>query len=456
MSATLNAPLPSTTREPAPRRLTVPRELLLVVGVALAARVLFGLLIGGTYDYDEFVILLLGRDFSRGAVAYRDFMFFHPPGILVLMRLLQPLLGSWWPAARLVSVLADTGTAALVWVIARVLFERRVALAAGLLYAFSPLALISSARVGQDPLMTLFGIAGLALLIKSRSPWAAVGAGVLVGIALWIKYPAAYFLPIYVFAAPRRSPLFVLAGAVTFFALMAPFHDQFPAMYDQTVTFQRTRWIMDTGTRVGTVVIYWLVLSIPALVGLWRTRPPLWLIVGFGLGAVFILPSQVYYHYFVPIVPFAALLGARPITSLIQWRPERVALVAVAVLGIWTAIIDLGGMSPLFVTAARLSSIQPTVNLLRTQTGKNSAILADRFEYAYLANRPALQHYFWNVGVLVNATDLERTAGRSGAIVLSHGASSGYPAGFLAWLDHRYKRIDTPDTTIWLPNHVAT
>ena len=67
---------------------------------ALSLRLLFGRLVGDTYDYDEFVLLLLARDFAHGAVPYRDFMFFHPPGVLVILSVLHPLVSLWWPIAR--------------------------------------------------------------------------------------------------------------------------------------------------------------------------------------------------------------------------------------------------------------------------------------------------------------------------------------------------------------------
>jgi 4-amino-4-deoxy-L-arabinose transferase-like glycosyltransferase len=347
-------------------------------------------------------------------------------------------------------VVVDTGTAILVWVIGRTLFDRRTALAAGLLYALSPLALISSARIGQDPVITFLGIGGLALLVRLRGAWPALAAGALLGLALWVKYPAAYFLPVYLLAAPRRAGYILVAAAASFGLLLVPFHDQWRLMYEQTVTFQRTRWAMQTSVRVETLLVYWLVLNVPALIGLWWTRRPVWLVAGFCLGAVFVLPTQVYYHYFVPIVPFAALLGARSVAALVRWNPPRVAMAAALVLGVWAAIINLGGSSPLFVTAARFSSIQPTLSLLRTHTHAHQPVLADRFEYAYLAGRPALRHYFWNVGVLVRARYLERKMYRSGAVILSHGASSGYPAGFLGWLNKHYRHVETPATTIWL------
>jgi hypothetical protein len=76
--------------------------------------------------------------------------------------------------------------------------------------------------------------------------------------------------------------------------------------------------------------------------------------------------------------------------------------------------------------------------------------LGDRDEYAYLAGRPSVAHYFWNVGVLVNARYLERRLSRAGAVVLSQGASSGYPAGFEQYLDARYPRVSTDATSVWI------
>src|SRR5690348_12893218 len=86
-----------------------------VFALALCLRLVFGLLIYDTYDYDEFVLLLLARDFAHGSVPYTGFMFFHPPGALVLLRGLEPLITMWWPAARFAMETVDSITAALVW-----------------------------------------------------------------------------------------------------------------------------------------------------------------------------------------------------------------------------------------------------------------------------------------------------------------------------------------------------
>lgn len=457
-------------------RLVVERtDLLVVLGLAVLARVAFLLLLSNTYDFDEFVILLLARDVSHGAVPYRDFMFFHPPGILLLVRSLQWVIALWWPAARLATAALDSCTAVLVWRIGSRLFGRRAGLAAGVFYAVNPLALISAGRVGQDSIVTFVGVAGLyaLLLVPGRSLEArteeegatsgshsstpryralltASIAGICLGIAVWIKYPALYFLPLYVLANPRRTPVMLVAAVCTVFLLFLPFRAEWGALFQQTVTFQRTRWTMPLADRFETAALYWLVVNPLAVVTVLRFPRPRWLVIGFLAAGLFVASPQVYYHYFVPLVPIASLLAAPLALRLWERAPRRLVGISTPLVCLWGAIVALGGSSPLYVTAAHLSSLKPTVAFLDQMTHPEQPVLADRYEYAYLARRPALAHYFWNVGVLVRANYLERRVGRAGAVVLSRGASSGYPSGFARYLDDHYRPRKVGATTVWL------
>lgn len=442
----------SATAPNVPHRVPVSprRDLVLVILAALCVRLLFAALTHDTYDYDEFVILLLSRDLAHGAVAYHDFMFFHPPGVLVLFRALQPLLSHWWPAGRIFVMLVDAGTAGLVFRLGTRIWGRREGLVAGLVYAVSPLALISAVRVNQDSLFTFLGLLGLVLLIEREDARGDLVAGVCLGVAIWIKYPAAIFGPIYLIAAPRRVLTWSTSALLTLAAVFAPFLAHAHALYTDTVTFQRTRWLMAPEQRFGTTGLYWLGVNLPALPGLFRGRRPPWLVAGFLAGGVFALSSQVYYHYFVPIVPFGALLAGPVLCRFVERYRSLAISVGLSLAFAWAACVDLGGASPLYVTAARLSAIEPTVDSLDRDTPPGSAILADRDEYAYLAHRKALAHYFWNVGVLVDARELEKQVPAARAIVLSNGASSGYPSGFVDYLNHRYRATGTHATTIWL------
>ncbi|MGI8826109.1 MAG: ArnT family glycosyltransferase [Chloroflexota bacterium] len=421
-----------------------------VFALAVAVRTVFALITHDTYDYDEFVILLLARDFAHGAVPYHDFMFFHPPGILVLYRAIEPLTNIWWPLARALTIGVDGATTVLVWRLGKTLYGDHVALFAGLVYAFSPLALIASVRVGQDPVLTLLGMLGLWLLVELPSQRTAVIAGICLALAVWTKFPALVFLPVYLLAAPQLFPYVSLSLVSALVALFAPFAPVHHDLYYQTVTFQRTRWSMTWGLRLETLALFWLLANPLALVGLLRTPRSRWLVVGFALGALFVLSSQVYYHYFVPIGPFAALLSAPVVERVVRGSKRVVCMAGVLLTLCWGGLIDLGGPSPMKVTAAHISDIEPVVTLIDRKTTHAEPILADRFEYPYLARREPLAHYFWNVGVLVNDRYLERLVHRSSLVVLSYGASSGYPPGFLTYLDRRYPRLNTRANTVWL------
>lgn len=424
------------------------KKLFIIVALAFTLRLLFALAISGTYDFDEFVILLLSRDYSHGLVPYRDFTFFHPPGVLELYRLLHPLVALWWPLARAVPICIDALTAGLVWRLARALADERTALMAGLLYAISPLALVSAARVEQDSLFTFAGLAGLTLLVTGPSRRRAVAAGVCLTLACWLKLPAVTFAPLYLLAAPRRTPYWILGAALTAVPLLLSVLPEWHHFYFDIVTFQRTRWSMLLDQRVETVLLYWVGVNVLALPGLVRPGP-LWLKAGYLVGGLFAFSSQIYYHYFVPVVPFAAILAA-PVALRLLPHPRAWLAAGSALAVAWAAVINLGGVSPLYITAAHLSDIAPTIHLLDTRTRPNDPVLADRFEYAYLAGRPAALHYFWNIGVLVDARYLERHFGDTRAVVLSDGPSSGFPRGFLPYLDRHLQRVREPADTVWL------
>jgi hypothetical protein len=423
-----------------------------VLGWALGLRVLFALLTAGTYEPDEFVLLALGNRFAHGAVPYRDFMFFHPPGALVLYRALQPLIALWWPLARVFSLLVDSVTAALVWKIGLALYGRRGGLAAGLVYGASPLALISAVRVGQDPLITFLGVAGLALLVTQRSTRAAVLAGACLGIAVWIKYPALLFLPVYVLAAPRRAAVTVLAAVVSGAIVFAPFAPTAHALIQQTVVWQRNRYPMPLDIRVAHDAVFWLLLNPLAIPGLLARRAPLWVIAGFLLGGLFVLTPDVYYHYLVPIVPFAALLAAAFLDRTGAWF-RRVLLAAGLAATVLCGLLlaSAGNDVRQLVTAARFAWVRPVVQILDRSPAARAGVLADRFEYAYLAGRPDASTYFWDLRTEVTAARLERYLPRIALVVETTGHGPGFPDGFVAYLrSHHYRPVHTIFANVWV------
>jgi Dolichyl-phosphate-mannose-protein mannosyltransferase len=430
-------------------------DVLAVLGLALLLRLVFAALMTDIYDADEFVYLGLGRDLAHGAVPYRDFPFFHPPGILVLLHLLDPLTAVWWPSARLADILADSVTAALVWRVGMRLYGRREAMAAGTLYATNPIALITSTRVMEEPFVTTLGMIGLTILLTWRSHRAASVAGACVGAAFWIRYPAIVFLPVYALAAPRRILAFLAGWFAATILLFAPYFAEAHALFEQTVVWQLLRRVpSDPSWRLHKVAVFWLIANPLALVALLRTRRPVWLIVGFLTGGVYLFTAYAYYHYFLPVAPFAALLGA-PIAARWVRIPRRtVAVAGIAFAAMWAGDVRSHGPYSGFFTTASFSHVRPIIHFIERVSPARSPILEDRFEYAYLSGRPWVAHYFWNMHDWVTARTLERHLRATRVVVLTsylHGYP--YPNGFVSYMDAHYVPTEIRGVTIWLTGH---
>jgi hypothetical protein len=426
------------------------RDGAIVVVAALILRLGFAVITSGTYDPDEFVMLALSRQMLHGAVAYQDFTFFHPPGMLVILGGLQPVINAWWPFARLFIVTVDVTTAFLVWRIATAIYTRREALAAGLIYAASPIALLGSVRVGQDPLVTMLGMAGVLALLYRPTRRGALAAGLCLGVALWVKYPAAMFVPVYAVLAPRRLALVLSMAGVTLLVLFAPYASHLNLLYAQSVTWQLGRGHMDAVHRVLALLSFLFVLNPLTLPALARRGCPSWVSVGFALGAVFGLANEVYYHYFMPVVPFAALLAA-PLVARLAGRTLRLVLAGVAVIvALWATSLTLEQVQN-GLGALSLSATSATVQMLDRITSPQEPVLADQFEYAYLANRPPATDYFWDMRNVTTARKLARALRRAGAVVRTVDAGPSYPSGFEEELvDRGYSETRVGSATVWL------
>lgn len=207
--------------------------------------------------------------------------------------------------------------------------------------------------------------------------------------------------------------------------------------------------------RLHHLIAYWLLLNalaIPALVrALPGCRPPRWLIAGFCAGGAFLLTPQVYYHYLVPVVPFASLLAAPLLLRLT--RSVRLALVpaALALTAASALAVSYGDTNwRLAVTASHFSEIHPVVAYLERSTTPDTYVLGDRFEYAYLAGRRSSADYYWNLHTLVRASDLEHRL-RGVSVVVATGGWGMYPDGFIEYLtDHPYPQRSLGPANLWL------
>jgi hypothetical protein len=115
----------------------------------------------------------------------------------------------------------------------------------------------------------------------------------------------------------------------------------------------------------------------------------------------------------------------------------------------WAIGISLAAQP--YVPISRFSDIHPVIQLIDRSTPPGAPLLANRFEFAYLAQRPWAAHYFWDDYDLLTARYLERRLSSKSAVVLyPHGSWYFFPSGFQTYLDAHFARVQVGTTSVWL------
>ena len=430
---------------PSPKQQITGAAVIFAAALALASA--FAIVTRATFDYDEFVVLMLGKAIAHGLTPYRDFTFFHPPGIILVLALMNPLIQHSWLWGRLPSVVMDAATCSLVYLIAIRLYRRQsVAIVAGLLCASSPIMLITGTRIFQDDYVGFFGLLALYLLLISPSRRFAVLAGISLALAFMFKFPAVLIGPAcLVLAGKRRSPYVVGAAIVAVGILLIPLLPELPKFISDTVLFQTGRSAQPLTAKFIGIVVFFVVLQPLGFFGLFTRPRHIWLIVAYLSAFLYLLTPQVYYHYIEAFVPFASILGAAYLGSLPKLNPRALlpaaAAGALAVTALWTGLVywggNYGGQGTLHMTLALLSSEQDVIRYVERIVPPNGTVLDDRPEVVYVAKRQNLDDYFWNVSDIENYTDLLAGTLKIKYVVHSYGSSSGFPSGFLEFLDRK-------------------
>lgn len=254
--------------------------------IALAVTVRIGSLwwhgaLGNSFGFDEAVYFIGAQHLWSGELPYRDFLFVHPPGMLVALTpaaWLADLVGdsSAMAAAKVVFALVGAACAGLVaWLLLR--FGAAAALFGGSLYAVWSAAVWGETMLMMGPLLNLALLVALVLL---RRPEGALVAGVVLGLAVTVKLWALVPLVvagIWVLARYGRPPMMrFAAGAVAAAtAIVAAFLIAAPGrMFSDVVAFQTGRPRSDTG--LGERVFFFT----GSLIGYERIPNLGWLVVG--------------------------------------------------------------------------------------------------------------------------------------------------------------------------------
>ncbi|RKG57052.1 DUF2029 domain-containing protein [Corallococcus sp. AB011P] len=209
---------------------------------------------GYPMDYDEGVYFSAASLLLRGDLPYRDFIFVHPPGSLLL----------WAPGAALTlgldaataygitRYLAAAVGALCVFLAGRVAWRAWGPLAgcvAALAYAAYPEAALVERGTFLEPLLNVLclGFANLWLASGPHSRARRIGAGVLLGLAISVKLPGGLWLIAALLARPgkeswRHALLPVLVAFATFVVVVGPLAALAPSEFlRDVITFQAAR-----------------------------------------------------------------------------------------------------------------------------------------------------------------------------------------------------------------------
>lgn len=209
-----------------------------------------GAIILGNQSYDPAVMYVASASFLHGLMPYRDFVFLHPPGVLLGMAP-SVLVGSIFgdavglASARVGVILLGVGNATLVATLLSRYGTPCMLLGGGLYAGWGALSYTE-----QEPLLEPFLITALLVslhLFRSRSQWAPLWMGMILGIATMVKVWTAVDLVMFavVFLILRRFRdfgRFTLGAAIGGSAVALPFFASAPAlMWEMVVTAQLGR-----------------------------------------------------------------------------------------------------------------------------------------------------------------------------------------------------------------------
>ncbi|MEI6148668.1 MAG: glycosyltransferase family 39 protein, partial [bacterium] len=129
----------------------------------------------------------------------------HPPGFLLLMSCLNPLVEGFAERAELAAIGVQSLNMIVLYSLNRLVFGRRVALVAAVCLALLPGAVFFDVWIKRDHLVTTFGLLALYAGVRGR----VVFAGFSLGLALLSKETGVFFIPpmMLILGAGSRPPM---------------------------------------------------------------------------------------------------------------------------------------------------------------------------------------------------------------------------------------------------------
>lgn len=294
---------------------------------------------GVPVDYDEGVYVTGALLLGKGLLPYRDFVFLHPPGILLFLLpwgLGGPLFAL--QAARVVSSVLGAVNATLI----TRLVGGRAAWPVAIFWIVWPELVWSERGAYLEPLLSCLGLGALLLLTRAPTLRRATLAGLLCGAALLVKSWGAVWCLMALLSCPqplrRRLVLtavatlsagllpFLLASGGALFSQLVLAHVGRPPDGDHLVLARLREMFVERNPWPAILTA----LAIPLV--LVRGGPGRVALVGFGLVTAAFLAAPAYWNqYNAALIPFELWLLGSGLNVFFEGLPRRWWLAALAV-----------------------------------------------------------------------------------------------------------------------------
>ncbi|WP_152659492.1 hypothetical protein [Demequina salsinemoris] len=316
-------------------------------------------------EYDDGVMFAGALSLLSGELPYHDFVYLHPPGSLLWLTPWASLADVWgepvaFATTRVLGALTAVGSTVLIALLLRRFGAPAMIVGSGL-YAIWPAAVDTEQKYMLEPVLNLLLLAAL-LLMSRGTRRAALSAGMLVGLALSVKYWA--ILDVALLAGMAYARLgwhgawrFITGAAAAAGVVALPFFIAAPTqMWEQTVVTQLLR--PDEGrsfvTRMeffatadaslswfvaGLVfAVFTLLALLPGIRALVRRTPAatwddpvFWGLLAITHLIAVLLSNTFYYHYATWVIaPLSLSIGHA--VGLIRRQPLQIALATAAAL----------------------------------------------------------------------------------------------------------------------------
>lgn len=322
-----------------------PRNLLLFSFVLIVLALIFFSLFK-PISQDEGVFLTIGRGITSGKIPYLDFFDHKPPGIYYLFAALFPLFGKNILFYRIFLWTINIISAFLIAKIAQKYLEKE-GIIAGLIYLYLLLYFEGNYLIAE-PFVAFFTLLSLWVLLSEKR-WKYFWSGASIAMAILFKQTAIIGLAIlvtYIFVKEKSLKkvgqfLLPIAMSVIFLIMWMWQKGALAEAYNQIIVLNLTSYpvarvsdffagIKDSFTRT-----WWI--WIAAIFGILKYGKDKKLLLAFLLLPIPPFLVRGYPHYWIQILPFAAIFSAIGFFEISKFKPQLIAyfLLLIAIISVY-------------------------------------------------------------------------------------------------------------------------